>query len=517
MRFVDPMLTLADPLIRAHRMFAHAEAVVCDDVRLDYTELAGRSRAVGAGLSACGLESGDRVALLAANCHRYVELFLGVPTAGLTLVPLNTRLSPVEMRQVIAHSGARVLITDRDPGELATIVERVIEIPAGYEQLVAAGGSRATDAGPPAQLSENDPAVLSYTGGTTGAPKGVILTHRNLVANAFAYLLAMTPAQTSRFALFAPMFHVAGVFGLPATVWSGGTHVVVRQPDPAAALDLFAAERVTATLAVPTVLAALTAEQLARPRSLPALRDLVHAAAPCSTTTVRRAKVAFPDLRITHMYGATETAPIVTALVGEQDVLDTPLAGSCGPPVIGVDLRVVTPDGAVCAAGSAGEVQVRGPNVMPGYWRNEAETAAALAPGGWYRTGDVGFLDDTGHLFLVDRLKDMIVTGGENVYCGEVEETLSRHPEVRQAVVFGVPDERWGEAVHAVVVPADPSADVDTLGKDLQQHCRASIAGYKVPKSVTLRTDPLPLSAAGKVLRRVLREPYWEGLAGRVH
>jgi long-chain acyl-CoA synthetase len=515
MRLVDAMLTLVDPLRRARRLYAAAEAVVCDDVRLSYAELGQRVDAVAAALRSGGLEPGDRVALLAANCHRYLELLLAVPGAGIVLVPLNTRLSPAELRHVLTDSGTRVLITDREPGALAELVEHVVEIPAGYEQLVRDSG-RVVAFDPNAQPTENELAVLSYTGGTTGDSKGVMLTHRNLIANAFSYLVTMAPAPQARFGLLSPMFHVAGVFALPATVWSGGTHVVVRQTDAPAVLDLFAAERVSATLAVPTVLATLAEEQSARPRPLSALRDLVHAAAPCPTSTVRSAHEAFPELRITHMYGATETAPIVTALVGEQDLLDTPLAGSCGPAVIGVELRVSVGDSPASGT-TVGELEVRGPNVMPGYWRKDAETAAAFTPDGWYRTGDVGYLDGTGHLFLVDRLKDMIVTGGENVYCGEVEEALTRHPAVRQAVVFGVPDDHWGEAVHAVVVPADVAVDAAALGAELQQHCRASIAGYKVPKSITVRTEPLPVSAAGKILRRVLREPHWAGLAERVH
>jgi long-chain acyl-CoA synthetase len=499
-------------------LYAAAEAAVCDSVRLTYAELTERTDAVAAAVRDLGLAPGDRVALLAANCHRYLELLLAVPGAGMVLVPLNTRLSPAEMRHVLTHSGTRVLVTDRDVGPLVNLVEHVVTIPDGYEALIDAGRRLAGQV--PAQPSEDDLAVLSYTGGTTGAPKGVMLTHRNLVANAFSYLVTMGARRGDRFGLLSPMFHVAGVFALPATIWSGGTHVVVRQSDPAAVLDLYAAEAVTATLAVPTVLAALADEQAARPRALPAFRDLVHAAAPCSTATVRRAAAAFPGLRITHMYGATETAPIVTALVGEQEMLDGSLAGSCGQPVIGVDVRVAAPTGEPAAAGTVGEAQVRGPNVMPGYWRDETETAAAFTADGWYRTGDLGYLDATGHLFLVDRLKDMIVTGAENVYCAEVEEALTRHPAVRQVVVFGVPDERWGEAVHAVVVPtAVPAtrADEVALQADLQRHCRSLIAGYKVPKSITVRPGPLPVSAAGKILRRVLREPHWEGLAQRVH
>jgi long-chain acyl-CoA synthetase len=224
-----------------------------------------------------------------------------------------------------------------------------------------------------------------------------------------------------------------------------------------------------------------------------------------ATETLRRARAAFPDAELLHIYGATETAPIATLLPGEEHLLDAPQARSCGQPAVGVEVTVVDSDGFAVAAGAVGEVIIRGANVMMGYWNKPEQTAAALVDG-WYRTGDLGYMDENGYLYLVDRAKDMIVSGGEDVYSTEVEDVLYKHPAVQEAAVFGIPDARWGEAVHAVVVLRAAAAADDLLG-----HCRTTLADYKVPKRIELRDEPLPKSGAGKVLKRELRAPYWEG------
>ena len=288
-----------------------------------------------------------------------------------------------------------------------------------------------------------------------------------------------------------------------STVWNAGRHVLVPAFDPGTVLDLVERERVTATLVVPSMLAAINEEQLARPRDVSSLRLVSFGGAPSATQTLRRAHEAFPGARLLHLYGATETAPIATALLGVEDVLDTPRARSCGQPAVGVDVEIRTADGSPAGAGEVGEVAVRGPNVMGAYWNKPDQTAGVLRDG-WYLTGDLGYMDDQAFVYLVDRARDMIVTGGENVYSTEVEDVLYRHPAVLEAAVFGVPDARWGEAVHAVVVPRAP-----VTAAELVAHCRAAIAGYKVPKDVDLRAEPLPKSGAGKVLKRELRAPFW--------
>jgi len=261
---------------------------------------------------------------------------------------------------------------------------------------------------------------------------------------------------------------------------------------------------------VPTMLAAIAEEQFVRPRALERFSHVSYGGSPSATEVLRRAHQAFPNATMMHLYGATETAPIITALLRNEDVLDGDRARSCGQPIIGVEVELRTPQGELVAPGEVGEVCAKGKNVMAGYWNKPEQTAAVLEDG-WYRTGDLGYLDDEAYLFLVDRSKDMIVTGGENVYSTEVEDALYRHPAVLEAAVFGVPDETWGEAVMATVVLREDAGDVSM--DDLGAHCRTLIAGYKVPKQWELRRldDPLPKSGAGKILKRELRAPYWEG------
>ena len=270
-------------------------------------------------------------------------------------------------------------------------------------------------------------------------------------------------------------------------------------------LDIVEREGVTATLGVPTMVAAAVEEQLARPRDVSSLRLFSHGGSPIAMEVVRRGRQAFPATQLVHLYGATETAPLVTGQPHEEQLLGTPLEKSAGQAVVGVEVVIRDPDGNPLPDGEPGEVTMRGNNIMAGYWNKPEQTAAALRDG-WYWSGDVGRLDADGHLFLLDRSKDMIISGGENVYCTEVEDALYTHSAVLEATVFGIPSERWGEAVHAVVVLRSEATEAELI-----DHCRTLIAGYKVPRSISFQTDPLPKSGPGKVLKRELRAPFWSG------
>ncbi len=431
-----------------------------------------------------------------------MEAYFGLPAAGMVLVPLNTRLAPAELAHIVQHSGARVLLTDRDVGLLGALVDHVIGT-EDYERLIARSASRLGDV----DLSPSDVAALFYTGGTTGLPKGVMLTHGNLVANAFNKVLACSLEASDVFLGAPAMFHVAGIAPLTGLAWLGGQTVTVPMFDAGLCLDLIARHRATVFLPVPTMLAALVAEQRREPRDVSSLRLLGHAGSPIAGELIRQAHEVFPDTELAQFYGATETSSVVTRLRHEEATLGTELAGSCGQPAVGVAVRIVDIDGGLCGVGEIGEVVVRSNAVTVGYWNDAKATADALR-GGWYHTGDLGFLNDRQYLFVVDRAKDMIVSGGENVYSVEVEDVLYRHPGVAEAAVFGVPDERWGEAVHAIVVPY-PGVTLDE--HSLQAHCRESIAGYKVPKAIEISDEPLPKSGPGKILKRVLRDRYVSG------
>jgi long-chain acyl-CoA synthetase len=489
------MTTMAGPLHRAVQVAAQRPAVSCGEVELTYAETWERCRRLAAALAGLGARRGDRIAVVGPNCHRYLEVYMTVPGAGMALVPLNQRHTTAELRYALEDSGTRILFAGREVEDLPPCVEHVIDMGDGYEALLAA----AAPADFPDDLTEDTLAGLFYTGGTTGASKGVMLTHRNLVANALHFQACSPFRPDTCWLVVAPLFHLAGTIAVLATVWNGGRQVVLRAFEPAAALDLIETQGVTATLVVPTMLAAMSDEQLARPRDVSTLGLIGHGGAPVATETLRRAHAAFPGAKLLHIYGATETSPIATVLQDEELLLDAPQARSCGQPAVGVEIAVDAPTGEV------GEVLVRGANVMAGYWNKPAQTAAAMA-GGWYHTGDLGYMDEHGYVYLVDRAKDMIVSGGENVYSTEVEDALYRHEAVLEAAVFGVPDDRWGEAVYAVVVPRAAVTEDELL-----RHCREAIAAYKVPKRVELRSEPLPKSGAGKVLKRELRAPFWAG------
>ncbi len=493
------------PLRRAVTCYPSAQAVVCGDIMFTYQETWERCRRLVGLLTAFGLKRGDRVAVAMSNSHQYLELYQTIPGMGLVIVPLNTRHAEPELRYALEDSGTRVLFTDMAVPD--DIVERVVRMPEEYESLLA----HATATNPPADVSGVELAGLFYTGGTTGAAKGVMLTHDNLLANAFHLMAGWPITSQTRWIVASPLFHAAGSFAVAAIVFNGGCQVMLPAFSAGGFLDLVSAHGVTDTLLVPTMLAAVAEEQLVRPRPVPSLRRLAHGASPVALEVLRRTLLAFPELELFHLYGATETAPLATMLVHEERELDGPRARSCGRGVAGVDLEIRNEDDALCAPGEVGEVCIRGNNVMQGYWNKPEQTDAVLRDG-WYRSGDLGFLEHGGCLFLVDRLKDMIVSGAENVYSTEVEDVLYRHPGVLEAAVFGVPDERWGEAVHAVVVPRTD----DLTAAELIAHCRRFIAGYKVPKSIEVTSVPLPKSGAGKVLKRELREPFWVGRDGYI-
>jgi long-chain acyl-CoA synthetase len=497
------VLTLADPLEHARRLHASRIAIVDGDRCLSYAELCERCLRLGTGLVNLGARPGDRIAILAANSHRYVEAFCAVPARGMVIVPLNTRLAEPELKAILADCGARILLSDRHDDPLAKYVDSVMSIPDGYEDLLVAPSR-----GGWPKLDENSVASIFYTGGTTGRPKGVTLTHRNLVANAIHKMVACSLVGDDVFLAAAAMFHVAGVAPLLGLIWVGATTVTVAPFDPDRCLDLVERHGVTLMMPVPTMLAALTAAQRRSPRNVSSLRLLGHAGSPIANSVIESAAAAFPSAELAQFYGATETSSIVTCLRNEEAAIGTPLLGSCGRAVPGVAVKVVRNDGTECDCGEAGEILVQGPNVTVGYWGNADATAAALA-GGWYHTGDVGILRDGDYLYVVDRVKDMIVSGGENVYSIEVEDALHRHPAVIEAAVFGIPDPVWGEAVHAIVVVEKRDALREELESELRDHCRKFIAGYKVPKKIGIRVDPLPKSGPGKILKRALRDPFW--------
>jgi len=498
------MLTFADPLRRALQIAADRTAVIDGDRSLTYSQFNERCERLAGGLYGLGLKAGDRVAILAGNSHVYLETYVGVPAAGLVVVPLNTRHAEPELQYALEDSATSVLITDRDPGVLAQAVGRVIRVGNEYEALLAGAKAQALGTG----ITENTLAGLFYTGGTTGKSKGVMLSHRNLIANTYHWLTSAPQYADDVMLVMAPLFHAAGSNGVLASIWTGGVQITLAAFEPAAALNLIEKHGITVTLGVPTMLSALAEEQLVRARDVSAMRVIAHGGSPIATEVVRRTSMAFPGAELVHVYGATELSPLTTVLRHEQTWLDNDRARSCGQSIVGTDVRILDTAGNELPRREVGEVVVRGPHVMVGYWNKPEQTASVLKDGSYW-TGDLGFMDEGGYVYLVDRSKDMIVSGGENVYCTEVEEVLFKHPAVLEAAAFGVPDDKWGEAVYAVVVLRVQHSNVDP--QDIIGFCREHIAGYKVPKGIDIRQEPLPKSGPGKVLKRELRAPFWEG------
>ncbi|MDH3612636.1 MAG: AMP-binding protein [Gammaproteobacteria bacterium] len=495
------MPTFIDPLKRALQVGADRTAVLCEGNKTSYRDLWTRCCKLAGMVSSKGAGPGDRIAILADNSPQYLEMYVGLPAAGFVIVPLNTRHAEPELRYALEDADAKLLITDRDPGTLSDLVDSVVSVPDEYETLL--GDAAEMDLG--VGVTENSLAGLFYTGGTTGASKGVMLSHRNLISNAIHNMTIAQPSQEHVWLVMAPMFHAAGTNGVLTGIWSASCQIPLRVFDPATALDLIEFHGVTITLGVPAMIAAITELQLREPRDTATLQLVLHGGSPIATEVVRRAHNAFPSAEFAHVYGATETSPLVTGIRNEQLYLDEPRGRSCGQALIGVQLKIVDAKGNELPTGEVGEVATSGPNVMQGYWRKPEQTAEVLRDG-WYHTGDLGRLDADGYLYLVDRAKDMIVTGGENVYCSEVEEALYKHPVVLEAAAIGVPDAKWGEAVHAVVVPREPVS-----AEELIEFCRRHIAGYKLPKAITFSATELPKSGPGKILKRELRKPFWEG------
>ncbi|MGB5333798.1 MAG: AMP-binding protein, partial [Woeseiaceae bacterium] len=442
------MQTFADPLSRAVQIAGDHTAVISEGRHFTFRELDSRCRRLAAVLKSKGAEPGDRIAVLAANTNHHLESYVAIPAAGFVIVPLNTRHAGPELEYAIKDAEVKILLSDRDPGALRELVDTVVMIPDEYDALLESANEVELGVG----ITEDTLAGLFYTGGTTGASKGVMLTHRNLISNTFHFMTMAPPAANSVFLVMAPMFHAAGSNGILGGIWTGGCQIPLKLFDPAIALDLIEKHKVTHTLGVPTMLAAIAELQHKEPRDTSSLMVVAHGGSPIATEVVRRAAEAFPSAEFVHVYGMTEASPLVTGLRNEQDLLDVDRSRSCGQSLIGVQVKIIDSAGNELPTGEVGELAARGPNIMKGYWNKPEQTAEVLVDG-WYRSGDMGYMDDEGFVFLVDRAKDMIVSGGENVYCSEVEEALYKHPAVLEAAVFGVPDEAWGEAVHAVVVP----------------------------------------------------------------
>ena len=480
-----------------------------------YGEHGARVLKLADGIRRLGVRREDRFAVLSLNSPRFEELYhAGLLGAGV-VNPLNLRFAPRELTHVLADSATKVVFVDAvfapviDAVREAAGIETVVLMGDGdaphdvrYEDLVSSGEQVV-----PAEPEEDDPAMLMYTGGTTGLPKGVLLTQRSMMLTLYHIQMGVKMDRSDVFLAQVPMFHAASMGAILATPVTVGQLVTVPYFDPSVVLDAVERYGVTNSIMVPTMIAMMFAHEAYAPERFRSMLRMTYGASPMPRPVLTRLLAEQPQIDLYQGYGMTESAALVSVLRPEDHARGDHVLQSAGRPVPGTVVSIQSEDGTELGVGEVGEVCVRGGQFMREYWRKPEETEEAFR-GGWYHSGDAGRLDEEGYLYLVDRTKDMIVTGGENVYSTEVEQAVAAHPAVAQVAVIGVPDDVWGEAVHAIVV-LHPGQTVTQ--EELVEHTKGLIGGYKVPKDITFRTEPLPLSGAMKVLKRELRAPYWAG------
>jgi fatty-acyl-CoA synthase len=524
-------LTPLDFKRRAVQSFASKTGVIDGDRRFSYAEFGERTDRLAAALLEAGLGPGDRVAYIAYNSYPLLEGYYGVLQAGGILLPINVRLSPREIAYVLNDAEAAFLFVDAAfaglveemwPGlqrkpTVVWLTERstVVEGPL-YDELLE---SVVAGEVPPLELDENAVAELFYTSGTTGRPKGVMLTHRNLYLHALSNLATIRHSEDDVILHTIPLFHVNG-WGTPHTITAlGGTHVLLRMFDPGAVLDLVESEHVTRFLVVPTMLNMILNRDDVGRRDVSSLRLVMLGGAPTPPDMVRRAEEVL-GCEIRGGYGLSETSPVLSFSNDKSTASGAPdetlwyRRASAGLPLVGVEVRVVADDGYDVAwdGEQVGEVIVRSNVVMKGYWRDQEATEAVIRDG-WFHTGDVAVVDREGYITIVDRKKDIIISGGENISSTEIEKILFEHPAVLESAVIGIPDDFWGE-VPAAIVAFRPGKSA--TAEELTDFCRRRLASFKVPKRFDFM-ELLPKGGTGKILKRSLREPYWEGFSKRVH
>jgi len=515
--------TLGDMIRERAAERGDAPAITYEDRTISYAELDARSNQVAQALRAAGVGKGDRVAIFDKNVPEFFELLLGAAKIGAVLGAVNWRLAPSEVRQILNDATARVLVVGT---EFLPCVEEIeptldtVELVVTTESGSARPGfTEWRDAQPADDLrvdvAPDDIAVQFYTSGTTGLPKGVMIAHRTTFAllDAANEALGMTPDSIAMVAM--PLFHIAGAGWGVISLMDGAHMVLLREVDPRRILADIERYRVTHAVYVPAVLQLLLATPGVETTDFSSLHTILYGASPISEDVLVKSIEAF-GCRFLQAYGLTETYGAVVLLPPEDHDAagpNTHRLRAAGLPMRGVELRVVDTDGNECPVGEVGEVWIKSPSNMEGYWNRADATASALPGDGWFTSGDAGYLDADGYLYIHDRIKDMIISGGENIYPAEVESVLMSHPAVADAAVIGVPDDTWGEAVKAIIVRV-PGADLTE--HELMTFSRERLAHFKCPTSVEW-ADALPRNPSGKILKTELREPYWRDEERRVH
>jgi len=542
---------LTETLAKAVKLFPRKRAIVCGGRRWTYQEFSGRVHQLSRYLKRMGLKKDDKVAILHPNCHTFLEAYYAIPQIGAISVPINTRLSPGEIAFILKDSESKLLIADsmfRSPLEpIRKEIRGIKKIlwtgegegnpspPVPHPKASARGGTcgkrsmdlnyeealRQEDSGPlPApSIDGEDIAQIYYTSGTTGRPKGVMLSHKNVTTHALGTIAEVHLTDSDVWVHVAPLFHLADAWATWAMTWVGGTHVLVREFDARAVLETLQREKVTLTNLIPTMLNLMVNHPDAGKFDYGSLRVLLSGGAPIAPEVVRRIVETFKCDYI-QTYGMTETSPYLTLSIlkehlrqlSDEDQLR--FKSKTGREFIGVELKVVNEQGDEIKKDEkeVGEIIVKGDIVTKGYWKLPEETKKSIKEG-WLHTGDMAVIDEEGYVTIVDRKKDMILTGGENVYSTEVENILYMYPAILECAVVGVPDQKWGEAVKAIVVLKSGQRATE---QEIIQFCKERIAHYKAPKSIDF-IGALPRTGSGKIHKKNLRDKYWEGFEKKVH
>lgn len=521
-------MDLALSLRRAVSLYGHHEAICDQDIRYTYRQFGERVAALSKGLSKLGVKKGETVAIVCPNTHHYMEAYYACAVAGIVLNPLNFRLAAKEISTILADSSARAIIVHHDFAELFKSAMAHGEI-AGFDHLIYIGEGvldtklkqqayeaviKSNDGAelPDIAINGSDLAQLYYTSGTTGRAKGVMLTQENVTSHALASIPEFELSDADTWAHIGPLFHLVDAWAVFAGTWVGARHVFAPYFRAEEVLDLFEKEKVTKTALVPTMLNALLNEPSVKNRSFPALEVITTAGSPVAPEIVKRTCETF-GCEYWQFYGMTECSPLLTISKPKSSMKAWPaekllaVTSRTGRTVIGVELKVVKDDGSEVTRDDqeVGEIVVRGPSITPGYWKQPEATSATIVDG-WLHTGDLAVVDSEGYVNIVDRKKDMIITGGENVFSTEVEYCLYEHPDIVECAVFGIPDKDWGEKVKAVIVKREGSAIAEA---DVIAYVRTKLAAYKAPRSVDF-LDALPKTGSGKIYKKGLRDPYWE-------
>ncbi|MEW6137845.1 MAG: long-chain-fatty-acid--CoA ligase [Thermodesulfobacteriota bacterium] len=512
--------TFADIIYRNAILFPDNEAFVCGSERITFRRFNERVNRLVHGLQALGIRKGDVVGILSWNCLEYPEAFGAAMKGGYVFALYSPRLKAEELVGVMNDSEPRALFLGPDCGEaLQTIRHRLAKTKhffvfgdacgdmMSYREVLENNSSEEPDP----NVYEDDPLVIFYTSGTTGSPRGALYSHREKLENTLVKALDIGLEFGDRHLVVLPMFHVGGDSHIWPFFLTGGCNVIVPKPsfDPAEMLQIIRSERITDVHIVPTQLVALLAVPGIEQHDLSRLKRVWYAASAMPVEVLKRGLSTFGPIFL-QGYGQTESGPHATVLRKSDHICpnesteESGVLASCGQPSIGVHMRIVDEEGRDVEAGKIGEIIIRSRRIMSQYWRRPKETAEAIRDG-WLFTGDMGYYDEKGYIYIADRKKDMIITGGENVYPKEVEDVLYRHPAVAEATVIGVPDEYWVERVHAVVVL---KKEMEATAESLISFCREHLAHFKAPKSVEF-VDALPMSPAGKVLKREIRSKYW--------